>query len=78
MPSSSHNPSIETEIQIKFWGSRKKENRAKAIIAFSVNKRDALNNIRRQTMWMYGKRIKMWELYGQYVNTPSMEGIPLS
>lgn len=75
---STPNYPIETETQVKFWGSRNKENRAKALIAFSVDRGNAFQNMRRKTDWLYGYRKRMWDKYGQYVNTPSLSGVPFT
>lgn len=69
---------IETEIQKKFWSSNHKCNRAKAIIAFSYDKENAMRNMRRLLHWRHFWRHRAWNAFGQYVNTPSMEGIPFS
>ncbi len=69
---------IETEIQKKFWGSRHKCNRAKAIIAFSYDKHNAMNNMQRIMGWRHFWRHRAWNAFGQYVNTPDMAGIPFS
>ena len=78
MDKTTPNFSISTELQVKFWGSRNKSNRAKALISFSKDERNAMDNMRRNTAWLNGRRKRMWEQYGQFVNTPSMEGIPFT
>ncbi len=69
---------IETDIQKKFWGSRHKCNRAKAIIAFSYDKHNAMNNMQRIMGWRYFWRERAWNAFGHFVNTPDMGGIPFS
>lgn len=69
---------IQTDIQKKFWGSRHKCNRAKAIIAFSYDKDNAMRNLRRIMGWTHFWRHRAWNAFGHFVNTPSMEGIPFS
>lgn len=69
---------IETELQRKFWGSNHKCNRAKAIIAFSLNKANAMRNLKTVGGMTHFWRHRAWNAFGQYVNTPSMEGIPYS
>lgn len=68
---------IQTEAALKFWASRHKCNRMKAIIAFSTDLVDANNNLRRfgyKRFW----RLRALNNFGMYVNQPSMANIPLS
>lgn len=62
---------VETPEAQRFWASRHKSNRMKAIIAFSVDKASALNNLRR---YGYSRawRNKAWVAYSKYVNDPAM------
>ncbi len=68
---------IETAEAEKFWSSNLKLNRIKAIIAFSLDLENANDNLRR---YGYAKQFRNRALraFGQYVNTPSMVGIPFS
>lgn len=78
MTKTTPNFSITTALQVKFWGSRNRANRAKALIAFSADKRNAMDNMRRNTDWLFGRRKQMWDRYGQFVNTPSMMDVPFT
>lgn len=69
---------IETPIQIKFWASRHKCNEAKAVIAFSYDEENAHRNMRRLLGWTYFFRKRALDSFSQYLNTPSMAGIPFS
>ena len=71
------NYSIETDLQIKFWDSEHILNKAKCIIAFSLDLDNANDNMRRYG-YKYLWRKKMIDSFGEYVNTPSMIGIPFS
>lgn len=68
---------IETAEAKAFWTSNQKLNRIKAIIAFSLTLDNANDNLRR---YGYAKQFRNRALrnFGQYVNNPSMAGIPLS
>lgn len=68
---------VETPQARQFWASRHRNNRFKAIIAFSVDKEDALRNMRRRG-YPRGVRNKAWEAFGQYVRDPDMLNIPFS
>ncbi|UIW10596.1 hypothetical protein PQC38_gp120 [Aeromonas phage BUCT695] len=68
---------IQTEEAKKFWGSRHKCNRAKAIIAFSLNEENAFDNLRRHGYYHLWRH-RAWDAFGMYVNKPDMEGIPFS
>ncbi len=68
---------IETPEAIKFWESRHKCNRAKAICAFSLDEENALRNFtRRGYTHMWAKRAV--ESFGMYCAQPDMTGIPFS
>lgn len=68
---------IETPEAQKFWASPHISNQAKSIIAFSLNEKNAQDNLRR-----YGYKLKWrqlaWKEWGKYVNNPSMSGVPFS
>lgn len=68
---------VETAAAKKFWASRHKCNRMKAIIAFSLDLENANDNLRRHG---YAKqwRNRALKNYASYVNTPSMAGIPFT
>lgn len=68
---------IETDLQRKFWASKHKCNKVKAIIAFSTDLKNANDNMRRYG-YTYAWRKRAGLAFGQYVNTPSMVGIPFS
>lgn len=68
---------IETKEAQKFWASINKENKLKAIIAFSLNLDNANHNLRRFGYKNIYRKIKLKE-YGEYVNNPSMVGIPFT
>ncbi|WXX18523.1 hypothetical protein TacPo2_68 [Pantoea bacteriophage TacPo2] len=68
---------IETPEAQKFWASPHISNQAKSVIAFSLNEKNALDNLRRygyKLLW----RQRAWKAWGQYVNNPSMAGVPFS
>ncbi|QQG33635.1 hypothetical protein PQC34_gp099 [Cronobacter phage A24] len=68
---------VETPEALAFWSSRFKQNRIKAIIAFSLNEDNANDNLRR---FNYPRQFRRRALaaFSQYVNQPAMSGIPLS
>ena len=68
---------IETEAAYNFWSSKHKANKVKAIIAFSLDLDNANDNLRRAG---YYKQFRKRALanFGQYVNNPSMAGVPFS
>lgn len=68
---------IETPEAYAFWASRHKANRAKAIMAFSLNLDNANDNYRR---WGYPRQFRKRALFNfcMYVNNPSMAGVPFS
>lgn len=68
---------IETPEAQAFWSSRHKANRAKAIMAFSLDLDNANDNYRR---WNYPRQFRKRALlnFCMYVNQPDMKGIPLS
>lgn len=68
---------ITTEEAQKFWASKNIENNVKAIIAFSLNLNNANDNLKRYG-YKYLYRQKKIKEYGQYVNNPSMSGIPFT
>lgn len=68
---------VETEAAYKFWSSNHKANRCKAIIAFSLNLDNAMDNLRRFG-YARGFRERALNNFCIYVNTPSMAGIPFS
>ncbi len=68
---------IETPEAVKFWKSRHKCNRAKAICAFSLDEENALRNFTRHGYThMWAKRAV--ESFGMYCAQPDMTGIPFS
>lgn len=68
---------IETPEAYKFWASRHKCNRVKAIISFSENLRDANDNLRRHGFQRHLRRRALLA-YGAYVAMPEMTAIPFS
>lgn len=68
---------IETEDALKFWGSKHRLNRIKAIIAFSLDVDNANDNLRRAG-YHYSYRRKYLDHYQQYVNQPKMDTVPFS
>lgn len=68
---------IETEEAQRFWASINKDNKIKAIIAFSLNLDNANHNLRRYGYKNIYRKIKLKE-FGEYVNNPSMVGIPFT
>lgn len=68
---------IKTEEAKKFWASRNKANRCKAIIAFSTDLENANDNLRRWKFY-YLFRKRALAAFGKYVNNPDMSNIPFS
>ncbi|ELQ8980640.1 hypothetical protein R3B00_001302 [Klebsiella pneumoniae] len=68
---------IETDEAKKFWESRHRLNRIKAIIAFSLDLDNANDNLRREGYHNTYRR-KYLDLYQCYVNRPDMQSIPFS
>ena len=68
---------IKTEEAKKFWASKHKCNRAKAIMAFSTDLYDANWNLI-QYGYSNSWRDKIFAHYGQYVNQPDMVNIPFT
>lgn len=68
---------IETEEAKRFWASRHKCNRMKAIIAFSEDLPDANFNLRRMGFQAH-LRFRAINAYKNYVARPSMLGIPFT
>lgn len=68
---------IETPEAYKFWGSRHKCNRLKAIVAFSMNIKDANYNLRR---FGYNAHLRLRALlaYQQFVAQPDMVRVPFT
>lgn len=69
-------PTTTPEAQ-KFWASKHKCNKAKAIMAFSKDLRNANWNLI-QYGYTNSWRSKIFAHYGKYVNQPSMVGIPFT
>lgn len=69
---------ITTDLAFEFWGSKHLMNRAKAIIAFSLNLENANDNLRRKGRFPIVQRDRLLRHFGKYVNNPTMENIPLS
>lgn len=63
---------IETKEAYKFWASRHVCNRIKAIISFSLNKEDAMHNMRRYG-FPYHFRARAWNAWGLWVAKPQMD-----
>ncbi|EBA3920930.1 hypothetical protein EE88_21615 [Salmonella enterica] len=72
-----HNYEIRTPLQIKFWSSSIKDNRVKAIIAFSLDYENAQENLRRAG-YTYGWRQRKLEEYKQYINHYDFADVPYS
>lgn len=68
---------IETEAAYKFWDSNHKANKCKAVIAFSLDLDNANDNLRRHGFARQFRK-RALAAFGQYVNNPSMSGIPFS
>lgn len=72
-----HGYRIETVDALRFWSSDHRCNRAKAIIAFSKDLKEANDNLRRMGYRnLYRKRAIT--ALGLYVNNPRMSSIPFS
>lgn len=69
---------IESSIQNLFWVSRVNVNKAKVIIATSRSQWEAMDRMRDELQWVYRLRQYMWREYRVYLNTPSMNNIPLT
>lgn len=63
---------VETEEAQRFWASKHRLNRIKAIIAFSTDLDNANDNLRRAG-YSYMYRKKYLKAYSCYVNSPSMK-----
>ncbi|HAV9873783.1 TPA: hypothetical protein JLH60_004759 [Escherichia coli] len=72
-----HNYEIRTPLQIKFWSSANRDNRVKAIIAFSLDYENAQDNLRRAG-YPYGWRQRKLEEYKQYINHYDFADVPYS
>ena len=78
---------IETELQKEFWGSRNDTNHMRAILAFSkvqgTEEETRTRCIINLDRWNHKRHIPalvrqaFYELNKQYVDNPSMAGIPL-
>lgn len=68
---------IETPEAQKFWASSHISNKAKAIIAFSLDEDNAADNLARYG-YRYHWRKRALAGWKQYVNNPSMAGVPFS
>lgn len=68
---------VETEEAKRFWASRHKSNRLKAMAAFSLNKPNYNDNMRRAgySLWWRRKAILS---YSQYIRDPGMKDVPFS
>lgn len=63
---------IETETQIKFWGSNHKANTMQAYVAFSKDEQD-FKKIAMRHGYRRAWRNRAWEAFKDLVNTPSMD-----
>lgn len=68
---------IETPDAYRFWASRHKCNRAKAIISFSRTLKDANQNLRKAGFQFHIRR-RALQAYGAYVAMPGMQSMPYS
>ncbi|HHB8426213.1 hypothetical protein [Klebsiella pneumoniae] len=68
---------VETEEAQRFWASKHRLNRIKAIIAFSTDMKNANDNLRRAG-YSYMYRQKYLKAYKCYVNSPSMKIVMFS
>lgn len=68
---------IETALAKKFWASRHKSNKAKAIMAFSTSIENANWNLI-QYGYTNSWRDRIIANYSAYINNPSMAGIPFT
>jgi len=68
---------VETEAALKFWSSNHKANKCKAIIAFSLNMKNANDNLRRYGYALHFRE-RALKAFASYVNNPSMAGVPYS
>lgn len=69
-------PVVTDEAQM-FWASKHKSNRLKAIAAFSLNKENYNDNMRRAGYSLWWRR-KAIVSYSQYIRDPDMLNIPFS
>lgn len=71
---------IETDAAKKFWASRHICNRAKAIVAFSRNRDEALRLMRRYLpgRHTYHFRERAWNAWKNFSNDPSMAAMPFT
>ncbi|MGL5579651.1 MAG: hypothetical protein ACRDCE_01600 [Cetobacterium sp.] len=68
---------IETKEAKAFWASRHKCNRLKAIVAFSRDYEDAMNNLRRFGVPVH-LRLRAFNAFKNFLARPEMDGIPFS
>lgn len=68
---------ITTPEAEKFWGSKHKSNKVKAIIAFSLSEENANDNLRRYG-YTYLYRQRALKHYGMYIGMHEMLNIPFS
>lgn len=68
---------IESAEAKKFWASPHISNQTKAVIAFSLNKKNAMDNLRRYGYKLHWRK-RALDAWGKYVNNPSMAGVPYS
>lgn len=68
---------VETKEAQAFWASKHKCNRLKAIIAFSLNEKNAIDNMRRHGFQTH-LRQRALAAYKQYIASPTMTSIPFS
>ena len=68
---------MTSELAIKFFGSKHRCNRAKAIIALSETEKDAISNLQRYGYTRAWRERAMFS-FKQYVNTPTFSGVPFS
>lgn len=68
---------IETPNAYKFWASRHVCNRVKAIISFSLDREDAMHNLRRFG-FPYHFRARAWNAWQHFVARPDMDNIPFT
>lgn len=68
---------IVTEEAYKFWASRHLCNKLKAIISFSLDKEDAMHNMRRFG-YQHHLRKRAWNAWQNFVAKPDMTSIPFT
>jgi hypothetical protein len=66
---------IETPEAIRAWASKRKDNRAIRLVAFSKDEQD-FKRLAKQYGWKRGWRDRVWAGFNQWVNQPDMVNVP--